>query len=190
MYRKRSFDRRNTFTFFEAELEVATDLFTRLYWVTVLPAAGSSIRGQQCRMMMIACASSFFGIPRNDLHWRSSSVLEELASGQLASSSRLHRPISQTKKKSLIVRFVIHFHCGSSWQMVGNPIKVEMQCQNDFTSCYSVQHMRNNADISMEKSPHFSIINYFSIIVYDNFPKTHPEPWDLVGTSYDTGNKY
>ena len=33
--------------------------------------------------------------------------------------------------------------------------KVEMQCQNDFTSSYSVEEMRNNAEISMEKSPHF-----------------------------------
>ena len=31
----------------------------------------------------------------------------------------------------------------SQWRIV----KVEIQCQNDFTSCYSVQQMRNNAEI-------------------------------------------
>ena len=31
-----------------------------------------------------------------------------------------------------------------------------MQWENDFTSCYSVQQMRNNAEIPMERSPHLT----------------------------------
>ena len=36
-------------------------------------------------------------------------------------------------------------------------VKVEIQCQNDFTSCYGVQQMWNNA----EKSPHFLTFKIF-----------------------------
>ena len=63
--------------------------------------------------------------------------------------------------------------------MFRNKLKVEMQCQNDFTSSYSVEQMRNNAEISMEKSPHFPRYlrsNWTTSLVSDNFPKTHPGP--------------
>ena len=71
--------------------------------------------------------------------------------------------------------------------------KVEIQCQTDFMSCYIVQQMRNNAEFSMGKSPHFprdlrsKLTNRSFPIVFQKHTQGLVPSCDFT---HDTRNKY